>query len=199
MSDAVRDAEAAYAQLSAALRHDVSQRMTIVLLRRDRDLSATGAQALDAVLQRVDPARSRVLISLESLDRGTGILVHELTHQLAFEIVPDTSRVEPFLIEGLAEHQRGMWTAEDFRSVQAAVATGFIPSVASLATTDRQWAHALFDFVAIQYGAEGIRQLLFALRARETLEQALPIAFGVTLDQFDEGFRNYVTTRFAQP
>ena len=79
---------------------------------------------------------------------------------------------------------------------RAAAATSAIPAVASVA--DRQWAHALFDFVAAQYGAEGIRRLLFALRQHETLVQAVPMAFGVTLDQFDQGFRGNVTIRFGQ-
>ena len=197
VTDAVRDAEAAYAQLSAALKHDLPQRVPIILVRRDRDLIVT-ADAIDVVLRSGAPDRQRIVISLESLDRRAGIIVHELTHQFAFDIVPGTSRVAPVLIEGLAEHQRGAWVAEDLRTTRAAVATGAIPSVANLDATDRHWAHAVFDFVATEHGAEGIRQLLFGLRAHETLVQAVPMAFGVTLDQFDQGFRGYVTTRFGQ-
>ena len=196
VSGAVRDAEAAYAQLSAALKHDLPRLVPIVLVRRDRDLSVSAVPP-DLILESGTATRQRLVISLESLDRRTGAVVHELTHQFAFEIIPNTSRVAPFLIEGLAEHQRGAWTAEDLRLTRAAAVTGGIPSVASLA--DRHWAHALFDFVTAQYGAEGIRQLLFALRAHETLVQAVPMAFGVTLDQFDQGFREFVTLRFGQP
>jgi len=196
VSDAVRDAEAAYAQVSAALRHDLPRLVPIVLVRRDRDLSVSAVPP-DLILESGTVTRQRLVMSLESLDRRTGAVVHELTHQFAFDIIPTTSRVAPFLIEGLAEHQRGAWAAEDLRLTRAAAATGGIPSVASLA--DRHWAHALFDFLMVQYGAEGIRQLLFALRAHETLVQAVPMAFGVTLDQFDQGFRGYVTIRFGQP
>ena len=196
VSDAVRDAEAAYAQLSAALRHDLPRFIPILLVRRDRDLSVSAVPP-DLILESDTAARQRLVISLESLDRRDGIVVHELTHQFAFDIIPNTSRVAPFLIEGLAEHQRGAWAAEDLRLTRAAATTGVIPSVASVA--DRHWAHALFDSVTAQYGAEGIRRLLFALRQHETLVQAVPMAFGVTLDQFDEGFRRYVTIRFGQP
>jgi hypothetical protein len=192
VSDAVRDAEAAYAQLSATLKHDLPGLVPILLVRRDRDLSVSAARP-DLLLESV--ARQRLVISLESLDRRNGIVVHELTHQFAFEIIPNTSRAAPFLIEGLAEHQRGAWAAEDLRLTRAAAATRGIPSVASLA--DRHWAHALFDFVTAEYGAEGIRRLLFALRAHETLVQAVPMAFGVTLEQFEQEFRGYVTVRFG--
>jgi beta-lactamase regulating signal transducer with metallopeptidase domain len=199
VSAAVRDAEAAYTQLSAALQHDLPSPVPIILARRDRELQDAASQLRDLLAQSGEPGRQRLLISLESLDRRTGIIVHELTHQFAFDIVPGTSRVAPVLIEGLAEYERGAWRLQDLRMTREAAAIGAIPSVASLDTPDRHWAHAMFDFVAAQHGAEGVRQLLFALRAHETLVQAVPMAFGVTLDQFDQEFRGYVTTRFGQP
>jgi len=57
----------------------------------------------------------------------------------------------------------------------------------------------LFDFVGAQHGEEGVRKLLFALRARDTLVQAVPMAFGVTFDRFDQEFRGYVMTRYTKP
>ena len=194
MNDAVRDVEAAYAQLSAALKYNMPRRIRVILVRRDRDTAEAG---------RVAPQRTTltqvVVLSLESLDRRTGIAVHELTHQFAFEIIPGTSRVTPVLIEGLAEHQRGAWVPADLRMTRDAAAAGAIPDVSALVNTDRHWAHAVFDFVAAQHGAEGVRQLLFALRAYGTLAAAVPMAFGVTLDQFEEQFRGYVTATFGRP
>ena len=166
--------------------------MPIVLVRRERDLPAT-----DGPIDPGGQAGQRIVISLESLDRRTGILVHELTHQFAFDIVPGTSRVAPFVIEGLAEHQRGAWNTSDLRRTRDAVAAGAIPSVATLGNSDSHWAHAVFDFVAARRGEEGVRRLLFALRAHETLVQAVPTAFGFAQDQFDREFRNYVMLRFG--
>jgi hypothetical protein len=199
VSDAVRDAEAAYTQLSAALRYDLPRRVPIVLVQRDRDLAASVVRNGALVLQSGEPAGQRLVISLESLDRRTGVLVHELTHHFAFDIVPRTSRAAPLFIEGLAEYQRGVWNAEDVRLTRAAVAADAIPSVASLATSDRHWAHAVLDFIAAQNGAESVRQLLFALRANATLVEAVSTASGATVDRFDQGFRAYVTTRFGRP
>ena len=195
----VSEAEAAYAQLSAALKHDMPEPVAIVLVRRDRDLPVAASPARAVVRPNGVPVGGRLLISLESLDRRTGILVHELTHQFAFEIVPGVSRAAPVLIEGLAEHQRDVWTAQDVRMVRNAVAIGAVPSVASLDAPDRQWAHAVFDFVAAQHGEEGVRRLLFALRAHDTLVQAVPMAFGVPFGEFDQEFGGYVTARFGQP
>ena len=195
VSEAASDAEAAYAQLSAALKFDMPRRMRIVLVPRDRDLSAANTQAAAPFAQ---DGGTRLVISLESLGQRPGLIVHELTHQFAFEIVPETSRLEPVLIEGLAEYERGAWAVTDLRMVRDAVAAGAIPPVASLASTDRHWAHAVFDFVAAEHGEEGVRRLLFALRFRETLAQAVPMAFGVTIDQFDQGFKRYLSMSFGQ-
>jgi hypothetical protein len=194
---AVRDAEAAYTQLRAALDYEIPRRVTVILVPGDGDLVAA-AQPLDLVLPGGNQARSRLVISLESLARRTGLIVHELTHQFVFEMMPDTSRAAPFLMEGLAEHQRGMWAAEDLRNTRAAAAVGAIPFLVNLTMIDRHWAHAVFDFVAFEYGAEGVRQLLFALRAHESREPALLMAFGATLQQFNQDFRGYVAIRFSQ-
>jgi len=198
VGQAIGEAETAYAHLAAALKFDMPRRVLIVLVRRDRDLATGAVQVLDAVVQ-TPPARQRIVISLESLDQHPGLIVHELTHQFAFEIVPVTSRLTPVVIEGLAQQQRGAWDAEELGKARTDTVVGAIPSVANLDAADRHWAHAVFDFVAEQQGAEGIRRLLFALRSRETLELAVPMAFGVSLDQFDRDFRGYVTTRFRQP
>jgi beta-lactamase regulating signal transducer with metallopeptidase domain len=200
VEDAVGAAEAAYTQLSAALKHDLSRPVPIILLLRDRELPATEARASDLARQSgASTADHRLLISLESLDRDTGAIVHELTHQFAFDIVPTTCLVAPVLIEGLAEYQRGAWASKDLLMAREAAATGALPSLANLDGGDRHWAHALFDFVATVDGDEGVRKLLFALRARDTLVQAVPMAFGVTFDRFDQEFRGYVMTRYGQP
>jgi len=198
VADAARQAEAAYQTLSAALKYVTPGRVKLILMSRDRDLETTELRTRD-LPSSGGAARRRVLVSLESLDRPGGLIVHELTHQFAFEIVPGTSLVAPVLIEGLAEHERGRWPPQDLRRTREGAAAGAIPAVARLGPADRHWAHAMFDFVAVEHGAEGIRRLLLALRAHDTLDQAVPMAFGVSLDQFDQDFRGFVAARFIQP
>jgi hypothetical protein len=195
--DAIRDAEAAYEHVSTALKYDMPRRVSIVLVSRDGEIDVATTTGSGIPTADGTTSAQRIVLSLESLDRRDGLVVHELTHQFAFDIIPATSRLSPFLIEGLAEHQRGTWNAQELRTIRNDVAAGAIPSVASLGPTDRHWAHAVFDFVAAQDGAEGVRRLLFALRAKETLTQAVSMAFDVTPDQFDRTFRGYVTTRFG--
>ena len=191
LRDAVRELEAAYAHVSTALKHDMPRPVRVILVREDRDIDGQAGTVGAATREQ------RVVLSLESLDRSNGLVVHELTHAFAFDIVPETSRIAPVVIEGLAEHQRGAWAPPDLRAIRAAAAAGAIPSVAVLVDTDRHWAHAVFDFVAARQGEEGVRRLVFALRAHETVDRAVPMAFGITLEQFEQEFRGYVTATFG--
>jgi len=197
VSHAVRDVENAYAHLSAALKHEMPRPMRVILVRWDGEIPG-GAES--SVAHIGPPTREqRVVISVESLDRRPGLVIHELSHLFAFEIVPETSRIAPVLIEGLAEHLRGAWSTSDWQMMRAAAAAGAVPTMAALVNTDRHWAHAVFDFVAGYYGDDGVRRLLFALRAQHTLAPAVPMAFGITFDRFDEQFRGYVSATFGQP
>ena len=195
---ALRDAEAAYRQLAASLRYEIAWSIPIILVERDGDLPTNAADASDLALRSGAPNRRRVVLSLESLDRRVGIMVHELTHQFAFEIMPATSRSAPLLIEGLAEYQRGAWREDDLLLTASAVARGDVPSVTTLEGNGRNWPHAVFDYVAAEHGGtDGVLRLLFALRSQTTMAQAVPMAFGITVGQFDQGFRNYVEVRFG--
>ena len=115
----------------------------------------------------------------------------------AAQIVPEPSRGAPWLIEGLAEHQRGVWDADSVRGVRDAVAGRRVPDVNALAHAEGYWAHALFDFVAGSYGAEGVRRVLSALRTQPRIADAMSHAFGTTANQFNAAFRRYVSGRFG--
>lgn len=199
VADAIGKAEAAYAALNASLKHDMPQRVAIVLIQSYRDLAGAVRQYRGPDPINLQPTTQRLVISLESLDQRPRLIMHELTHQFAFEIVPGTARSAPVLIEGLAEHEGGAWSADAVRVMRSDAIAGAIPTVASLGDKDLHWAHAMFDFVADQHGDEGVRRLLFALRARESLAPAVPMAFGITVEQFDQAFRGYVTNRFGEP
>jgi hypothetical protein len=191
-------AEQAYAHLTSALKYDLASRVPVILVARNSDLPEAAAQPVGLVAPGLEPGRSRIVMSTESLDSRPGIMVHELTHSFAFEILPEASRTAPWLMEGLAEHQRGAWDADEVRGVREAIASGWIPEIEALASADHYWSHALFDYVADAYGSEGIRRYLFALRTRPNGADAIPVAFDTPVGDFNQAFRAYVQTRFGE-
>jgi hypothetical protein len=198
IAGAERDAEAAYRRLSQALRYDMPRSVPLILVRRDNEAPVLVEEAQVLIARSGAPRRQVVILPIESIDRGTNLIVHELTHQFAFEIVPKTSASAPLLIEGLAEHMRGRWQPGDLRDVRAVAATGAVPPVREPDINSRPWGHALFDFVRAEHGEEGVRRLLFALRSRGTVAQAVPMAFDTTNDNFDQAFQAYVIATFGQ-
>ena len=197
VTGAVRNAEAAYQRLSSALRYETRGPLQIILVDHDRDLPADAAEAATLASASGAPGRRRIVLALDSLDQQSDLVVHELTHQFAFEIMPAVSRGAPSLIEGLAEYMRGAWRKDDLARIRASATTGAIPPLVSLDDDSRHWAHALFDYVAAEYGAEGVRRLVFALRAEGTLLRAIPLAFDVGSVEFEQRFQEYVVGRFS--
>jgi len=195
---AVRDAEAAYQRVSAALRYETRGPVQIILVDHERDLPADLVEAENLASASGARTRQRIVLALDSLDQQSDLVVHELTHHFAFEIMPAASRTAPWLIEGLAEYLRGAWRKDDLQRTREVAVTGAIPPLAAIDDGSRHWAHALFDYVAAEYGADGVRRLVFALRAQGTLLRAVPVAFDVGIVPFEQSFQEYVFARFGQ-
>jgi hypothetical protein len=195
--DAVaREAERAYARLSYALRHEIAEKIPLILVRADRDLPRNEEQARVLVTASRAPDRDHLLLSVETFERCPGCVAHEVTHQFVFELLPQADRDAPWVSEALPDHYGGFWDPAELVKVRDALLHGSLPAVEDLTVSDRQSGHAVFDFVAAEYGAQGIRQYLAALGAGPTVRSdAIRAAFGVSAHDFNAAFQRYVRTR----
>jgi len=59
--------------------------------------------------------------------------------------------------------------------------------------------HAAFDFIVSRSGKDGLRRFLFAVRQAPVggLSSAYTATFGVTPEDFDRGFEEYLRARFT--
>jgi hypothetical protein len=197
VGDLTYEAERAYIDLSADMKYDLNDRVRLVLVDRERDIQNAQHWTAD-ITRSARWTASVIVISTESLDGQPGILLHELTHSFVLQIAPEATRVAPGLIEGLADHQRGVWTTGAVRGVREAIGSAWMPRLEDIGHADRFWSHAMFDFVADRYGREGIRRCLFVLRSRPRLAEAVPVAFGTSMEAFEQEFRAYLTARFGE-
>jgi hypothetical protein len=199
--DAVaREAERAYARVSNLLRYDLAARMDILLLASDRDQPLDPAGAYQLVRVSGASFRDHLLLSVESFDRqGPALLVHELTHQFMFELVPDVGGGAAWIAEALPDHHAGAWDPAELTRLRDAVANGRIPDVSRLTAADRHWGRAVFDFVAAEYGARGIRAYLEALRESPiSMRDPIRVAFDTTPAEFNAAFRGFARARFGR-
>lgn len=198
--DAVaQEAERAYAQIGFVLRHELAAKMPLILVREDGDLPRNEQEARALVAASGAPERDHLLLSAVAFEkRPGGGLAHELTHQFLFELLPQTDRDAAWVSEALPDHNTGQLEASDLTRIRDAVARGSMPAVETLTPSDRHWGHAVFDFIAAEYGAQGIRDFLAALGSRPvTTIGAIRVAFGVSADEFNAGFQTYVRTQLA--
>ena len=198
VDDIAREAERVYARLSNLLRRDLAAKMDILLLGTDRDTPRAAQEAYRLVLAANASTRDHLVLSIESFDRSGGsVLAHELTHQFMFELLPNWRHIG-WVAEALPDHHAGSWQPSELAALRTAVARGQIPSVEGLTPSDRHWGHAVFDFVAAEYGARGVRAYLSALRdTPSTMRDPIRVAFDLSPADFNAAFRTFVVARFG--
>ena len=157
-----------------------------------------------------EPIRQRIVMPIdEPPDRLYRLIVHELTHQFEFDIIPTSliRRGMPLRVnEGLSDYMTGSWTPLDLETVRDAAVTDTVPKMTKLENYGGfsnprmiyNLGHAVFEYIESKWGKEGLRQYLFALRKSVIGggEDAYEEAFKLKAEEFDQGFEKYLKDRF---
>jgi hypothetical protein len=207
-------AESAYQQISADLKHDLSFKIPLVLFKTHSEFEQQNVipgAAQEGVAAFAEPFRQRMVLPIdEPSDQLYGLIVHELTHQFEFDIIPQSliRRSVPLWVnEGLSEYERGQWTPIDLMMVRDAAVADVVPKMSeteaygngnSPRLVPYNLGHAVFEFIEAKFGKEGIRQFMFALRKSVIGggEDAYEEALRMKKDEFDQAFERYLKDRF---
>jgi len=195
-------AEHAYQRVSSDLQHALSIRPMLVLFSTRGELERALASGT------VPRHHEHILLALDTPGRTESEFVHELAHVFTFDIVPSSARTDfpRWMIEGLAEFQRGEWTEEGSAVVREWLGTNGLPRLSDLplVTSAEQtrlltiFGHAAFDFLESRAGQGGVRQLLLSLQTNaDTPTQKYVTAVGLSSDDFDRRFGEYLRARFS--
>ena len=207
-------AESAYQQISADLKHDLSFKVQLIIFKTHSEFEEQNVEpgaGQEGVGAFAEPFRQRIVAPIDDPpDRLYGLIVHELTHQFEFDIIPQSliRRSVPLWVnEGLSDYERGQWTPIDLMQVRDAAIADIIPKMSNLEGYGGEGGpsrliynlgHAVFEFIEAKYGKEGIRQFMFALRksviggGEDAYEEALKLK----KEEFDESFERYLKDRF---
>lgn len=193
-----RDAERAYARLSADLRHELATKVPLILLPTSSDLPNGRPEAEALIRASGAPDGDHVLLPLDAPERQLTILVHEVSHVFQFDVAPDAP-VPGWAAEGFADHETGVWQQTDLEKVRQAVSAGAVPAIAGLRDADRAWGHVLADFVAAEFGSQGLQTFLTAFRDDGAARNAtVQTRLGVSPADFDKRFRAYLNAHFGR-
>ncbi len=206
-------AESAYQQISADLKHDLSFKVQLILFKTHSEFEQENIDpgaAQEGVGAFAEPGQKRIVAPIDDPpDRLYGLIVHELTHQFEFDIIPQglIRRSVPLWVnEGLSDFERGQWEPLDLMAVRDAAIADIIPKMTELegyggggpSRLIYNLGHAVFEYIEAKFGKEGIRQFLFALRKSVIGggEDAYEEALRMKKDEFDQAFEKYLKDRF---
>ncbi|HVZ21409.1 MAG TPA: hypothetical protein VG871_10125, partial [Vicinamibacterales bacterium] len=207
-------AESAYQQISADLKHDLSTKVQLILFKthsefEQENVDPTAAQ--EAVGAFAEPTQHRMVMPIDAPpDQLYGLIVHELTHQFEFDIIPQglvRRNVPLWVNEGLSEYERGQWTPFDLMMVRDAAISDIVPKMTETEAYGNagnarfvpyNLGHAVFEFIEAKFGKEGVRQFIFSLRKSVIGggEDAYEESLKMKKDEFDQAFERYLKDRF---
>jgi WD40 repeat protein len=206
-------AESAYQQVSSDLRHDLAERVPLIIFKTHSEFEqqniAPGA-ASEGVLAFAEGERHRMVLPIDlPSDLLYGLIVHELTHVFQYDIIPTSliRRNMPLWVhEGGAEYERGIWDPLDLMTVRDAAVADIIPRMSEMEGYGEfnnprlvyNLGHALYEFIEARWGKDGVRQFLFSLRRSAIGGGSSPYedAFQISSREFDQQFEKYLKDRF---
>jgi hypothetical protein len=206
-------AESAYQHVSSELKYDLAHKIPLILFQTSSEFqqqNVVPGAAQEGVGAFAEPTRTRIVMPMdEPPDLLYRLIVHELTHQFDYDIIPASlvRRGSPLWIhEGLADYMTGDWRPQDLMAVRDAAVADIIPKMSKLegysdvggARMIYNLGHAIFEFIESKWGKDGLRAYLFALRKSVIGggEDAYEEAFKITAEEFDQQFDKYLKDRF---
>jgi len=204
-------AESAYQRISGELKHDLSDRVPMILFKTQSEFqmqNISGDELPEGVLAFAEPERNRMVLPIdEPPDQLYRLITHELTHVFEFDIIPRGilgASLPLWMDEGLANYMAGYWNVLDLMQVRDAAITDNVPKMSRFETQPLggrlpySLGHATFEFIEARWGKEGLRQFLFSLRKSVIGggESAYEEALKLKPEEFDEQFDRYLKDRF---
>ena len=206
-------AESAYQHVSSELKYDLAFKIPLILFKTSAEFQQQNVipgAAQEGVGAFAEPTRYRIVMPLDDPpDLLYRLIVHELTHQFEFDIIPTSlirRNVPLWVNEGLSDYMTGIWRPIDLMSVRDAAVTDIVPKMSEMEGYSNvgnvrmvyNLGHAVFEFIESRWGKEGIRQFLFSLRKSVIGggEDAYMEAFRMSPEEFDQEFDKYLKDRF---
>ena len=124
-------AESAYQQISADLKHDLAFKVPLIVFKTSSEFQTQNVipgAAQEGVGAFAEPTRQRIVMPIDDPpDLLYRLIVHELTHQFQYDIIPTSlirRNVPLWVNEGQADYMTGIWQPLDLMTVVNGVFSG---------------------------------------------------------------------------
>jgi Tol biopolymer transport system component len=213
LEEIVSHAESAYLEVSRALDHELRFRVPLVIYRNHGEFEQTNiilSEVTEAVGAFAEPIQNRMVLPIDlPPDELFELLTHELVHIFQYSIFYEgylgrALRSNPplWLMEGMASYLAQDESNLDRMWIRDAVVNGTLPPIESLSVNtflQYRWGHAIYDFIAEEYGPEGLRSFVFEYRKvllTNNFEKAIQESFGYDLAEFNRAFARYLRRKY---
>ena len=162
-------AESAYQHVSSELKYDLAHKVPLILFQTSSEFqqqNVVPGAAQEGVGAFAEPSRQRIVMPMdEPQDLLYRLIVHELTHQFEYDMIPTSliRRAVPLWVnEGLSDYMTGIWRPQDLMAVRDAAIADIVPKMTKLEGASELGArmvynlgHAVFEFIEAKWGKEG--------------------------------------------
>src|ERR1700736_1851535 len=207
-------AESAYDDISRQLNFQIPKPINLIYYASHSDFEQTNT-LLNFIPEGVGafalPSRNRMVLPVDEPDEKLQQLIqHELTHVFQFEILfggnylrAATTNAPQWFLEGMASYYGNDEDNKDRMVLRDAVLADQVPEIVQRGIQGffaYRFGHAVFDFVAAEWGKDAVRDLLFEFRNQVggKMDKVIKRTFNVTAEDFDIKFRRYLRQRYLK-
>ena len=207
-------AESAYDDISRQLNFQIPKPINLIYYATHSDFEQTNT-LLNFIPEGVGafalPSRNRMVLPVDMADEKLQQLIaHELTHVFQFEILfggnylrAATTNAPQWFLEGMASYYGNDEDNKDRMVLRDAVLADQVPEIAQRGITGffaYRFGHAVFDFIAAEWGKDAVREFLFEFRSQVSgnMEKPIKRAFNISAEDFDIRFRRFLRQRYLK-
>jgi Tol biopolymer transport system component len=207
-------AESAYDDISRQLNFQIPKSINLIYYATHSDFEQTNT-LLNFIPEGIGafalPSRNRMVLPIDLPDEKLQQLIaHELTHVFQFEILfggnylrAATTNAPQWFLEGMASYFGNDEDNKDRMILRDAVLADQVPEIAERGINGffaYRFGHAVFDFIAAEWGKDAVREFLFEFRNQigGSLEKPIKRSFNISAEDFDIKFRRFLRQRYLK-
>lgn len=204
--------EAAYQQLSQDFRHEINERIRVIVYNSHSAFSQTNVVPLPVEAQGIggvtDLFKNRITIPfMADYNDFRRVLHHELVHAMVNDmyyggninlLISEGRRIFPLWFEeGLAEYTALGWDTNTDMFIRDSVINTYLPPIEFLGGYFAyRGGQGVWDYIVQQYGREKIGEIMQRVKLHRNYELGIRQALGLSVEELSERWHDWLRTRY---
>lgn len=209
----VRALESSLRQLSEDYRHEIANRIKVIIYDSHNDFSQTNVVALPTNSEGIggvtDPFKNRITMPFSGdYTEFRSTLQHELTHAVFNDmfyggslqniINSNIQLVLPnWFDEGMAEYTSLGWDTQTDMYIRDAIINNYLPDIPRLfGFFAYRGGQSMWNFIAEEYGRQKIGEILEIIKSQRSIEVGFKRGLGLSTEELSEQWKDYYRKRY---